>query len=162
MVPPSVNKGSKAMMMGLGREPVRALLQEFDGDLPQGVSQPVVFLPGTLVVQGPSFAEERDLPQRLAESPALAEWPVVVLVDDSRKATAGLKQFLWSLFTRFEPAADIHGAQTTVQRFHVGLTPPIVFDCRMKPWYPHILEVDAETKQKVDSRISRLIPAQWR
>ena len=159
---PSVNKGSKAMMMGLGREPVRALPQAFHGELPPGVSRPVVFLPGTLVVQGAAFDQDQDLPKRLALCPALAEWPVVVLVDDARKATSSLKQFLWSVFTRFEPAADIHGAQSTVQRFHVGLAPPIVFDCRMKPWYPHILEVDAETKQKVDNRICHLIPAPWR
>ncbi len=159
---PSVNKGSKAMMMGLGREPVRELPREFHGALPQGVERPVVYLPGTLVVQGAAYEQDRDLPQRLAESPTLAEWPVVVLVDDAMKATSSLKQFLWSLFTRFEPAADIHGAQSTVQRFHVGLTPPIVFDCRMKPWYPHILEVDAETRQRVDNRIHRLLPAPWR
>lgn len=159
---PSVNKGSKAMMMGLGKEPVRTLPQTFTGDLPQGVSQPVAYLPGTLVLTGIPFSDDNELAQRIASSPALADWPVVVLVDDSRKATTSLKDFLWSLFTRFEPAADIHGAQTTVRRFHVGLTPPIVFDCRMKPWYPHILEVDPATKAKVDARISRLIPAQWR
>jgi len=150
------------MMMGLGREPIRDLPEAFQGSLPPGVSRPVVFLPGTLVLEGTPFDQDRDLPQRLATSPALAAWPVVVLVDDSRKATVSLKHFLWALFTRFEPAADIHGAQSTVQRFHVGLTPPIVFDCRMKPWYPHILEVDTATKQKVDDRISRLIPPQWR
>lgn len=159
---PSVNKGSKAMMMGLGKEPVRTLPQTLSGELPQGVSQPVAYLPGTLVLTGTPFTEDTELPQRLALCPSLADWPVVVLVDDSRKATKSLKDFLWSLFTRFEPAADIHGAQTKVKRFHVGLTPPIVFDCRMKPWYPHILEVDPTTKHKVDQRISRLIPPQWR
>ena len=159
---PSVNKGSKAMIMGLGREPVRDLPLDFHGQLPQGTSQAVAYLPGTLVVQGAPFSEDRDLPQRLAASASLADWPVVVLVDDAKRATADLKHFLWTLFTRFEPAADIHGATTTVSRFHVGLTPPIVFDCRMKPWYPHILEVDPETKAKVDGRISRLLPAQWR
>ncbi len=159
---PSVNKGSKAMMLGLGREPLRALPELFQGELPSGVSHPVVFLPGTLVVQGTSYEQERELPKRLATSPTLGQWPVVVLVDDAKKATANLKQFLWTVFTRLEPAADIYGAQTKVQRFHVGLTPPIIFDCRMKPWYPHILEVDPATKQLVDSRICGLIPAQWR
>jgi len=159
---PSVNKGSKAMLMGLGKEPVRTLPQAFSGELPQGATQPVPYLPGTLVLSGAPFVEDQELPRRLATSPALADWPVVVLVDDSAKATASLKHFLWSLFTRFEPAADLHGAETSVRRFHVGLTPPIVFDCRMKPWYPHILEVDSETRHKVDAKISRLIPPQWR
>jgi len=159
---PSVNKGSKAMMMGLGKEPVRTLPETFHGDLPPGVTQPLVFLPGTLVVQGASYDQDRNLPTRLATDLSLRQWPVVVLVDDTKKATASLKHFLWALFTRFEPAADIHAAQTSIRRFHVGLTPPIVFDCRMKPWYPHILEVDPTTKQKVDNRINRLVPSQWR
>ncbi len=159
---PSVNKGSKALMLGLGREPVRALPEAFTGELPAGVGHPVVFLPGTLVVDGASFAGDRALPERLAASHQLADWPLIILVDDARAATASLKRFLWSVFTRFEPAADLHGAATTVRRFHVGLTTPIVFDCRMKPWYPHVLEVDPKTKAQVEARIARLLPARWR
>ena len=54
----------------------------------------------------------------------------------------------------FEPAADIHAKGQAVRRFHVGLEPPIVFDCRMKPWYTDVLEVDAATRRRVD----RLMP----
>jgi len=159
---PSVNQGSKAMMMGLGQQPIRTLPEAFSGELPAGVSRPTAFLPGTLVVEGTPYERDRDLPARLAASPSLSPWPVVVLVDDANLATTNLQRFLWTLFTRFEPAADLHGAATTVQRFHVGLTAPIVFDCRMKPWYPHILEVDPTTKRQVDARIDRLLPAAWR
>ena len=159
---PSVNQGSKAMMMGLGSQPIRTLPEAFSGELPVGVSQPTAFLPGTLVVEGTPYEQDRDLPARLAASPSLSQWPVVVVVDDAKKATTNLQRFLWALFTRFEPAADLYGAQATVRRFHVGLTPPIVFDCRMKPWYPHILEVDPATKRQVDARIGRLLPAAWR
>lgn len=158
---PSVNKGSKALMMGLGKEPRRELPTSFQGELPSGVSRPVAYLPGTLVVQGESYDQHRELPATLASCAALVDWPVVIIVDNSQEATVSLKEFLWSFFTRFEPAADIHGAQTTVQRFHVGLHPPIIFDCRMKPWYPHILEVDPETKKTVDNKISAMLPAKW-
>jgi len=43
----------------------------------------------------------------------------------------------------------------------VGLTGPVVFDCRMKPWYTHVLEVDPETRALVDEKIGRIIPAKW-
>jgi len=155
---PSVNKGSKALMMGLGKESTRTLPESFQARLPDYLAKPVVFLPGTLVVQGCTYENDKELPQKVAAEPSLAAWPVIVLVDDSGKATASLKEFLWSLFTRFEPAADIHGAQSTIQRFHVGLEPPIVFDCRMKPWYPHILKVDPATKTLVDGKIHKLLP----
>ncbi|MDH3359318.1 MAG: UbiD family decarboxylase [Desulfobulbaceae bacterium] len=159
---PSVNKGSKAMMMGLGKEPKRVLPENFHGDLPPGVADPRVFLPGTLVVQGKSYSEDKDLPAQLAAWKGLGDWPVVLLVDDSRAATENLQEFLWSFFTRFEPAADIYSAKTGMNRFHVGLEVPIVFDCRMKPWYPHVLEVDDETRRLVDGKISKILPSRWR
>nr|MBF0221520.1 UbiD family decarboxylase [Desulfobulbaceae bacterium] len=159
---PSVNKGSKALMMGLGKEAKRTLPKSFQAELPNYLTSPHVYLPGTLVVQGKTYAEEKELPQRIAAEPALADWPVIILVDDTKKATHSLKDFMWSLFTRFEPAGDIYGAQSTIQRFHVGLEPPIVFDCRMKPWYPHILEVDPATKKLVDSKIDKLLPPSLR
>ncbi|MBW2467152.1 MAG: UbiD family decarboxylase [Deltaproteobacteria bacterium] len=154
---PSVNKGSKAMLMGLGREPVRDLPEVFNGSLPDNLTRPKVFLPGTLVVQGPDYATDPKLAKKSADWDGLADWPVIILVDDSAAATENLQEFLWTFFTRFEPAADIHGAEQSVSRFHVGLKSPIVFDCRMKPWYTDVLEVDPDTKQKVDARIHELL-----
>jgi hypothetical protein len=66
----------------------------------------------------------------------LAEWPLVVVTDEPRRAAASPMNFLWTTFTRFEPAADIHAARTSVVRNHVTFTPPIVIDARMKAWYP--------------------------
>ncbi len=159
---PSVNKGSKAMMMGLGLEKLRELPTEFSGSLPEGCERPKVFLPGTLVVQGCPYTDNSDLGKQLAAWPGVSDWPALLLVDSTAEATVSLQEFLWTFFTRFEPAADIHGATQQVKRFHVGLTPPIIFDCRMKPWYTDVLEVDQATKQLVDGKYNSIIPAQWR
>jgi UbiD family decarboxylase len=159
---PSVNKGSKAMMMGLGRDTCRKLTSELSGALPVKCSRPVVFLPGTLVVQGEPYQSNEDLAARLATHPGLGDWPVVLLVDDSKAATGNLQEFLWTFFTRFEPASDIYGGGQNVHRYHVGLEQPVVFDCRMKPWYTPVLEVDEPTRQRVDARFNTLVPARWR
>jgi 3-polyprenyl-4-hydroxybenzoate decarboxylase len=159
---PSVNKGSKAMMMGLGREKLRELPRQFSGTLPNDCTKPIPFLPGTLVVEGNSYEQGPDLALQLAKWNDLADWPVVVLVDSTDEATANMQDFLWTMFTRFEPAADIHSGGQSVHRFHVGLTPPIVFDCRMKPWYTDILKVDTPTRELVDRKITKIIPAHWR
>jgi UbiD family decarboxylase len=159
---PSVNKGSKAMMMGLGKEKKRELPGVFSGTLPPSCVRPVVFMPGTLVIQGNSYQEEPELAAQLCQWEGVAKWPVIILVDNSLEATCSMQEFLWTLFTRFEPAANIHGAATAVQRFHVGLTPPIVFDCRLKPWYTDVLEVDEATKTLVDQRIHSLLPSNLR
>lgn len=157
---PSVNHGSKAMMLGLG-EKVRELPRDFMGTLPGICTHPQVYLPGTLVVQGPAYKDAPTLPQELAEFPGLQDWPVVVLVDSTDAATCSLQEFLWTFFTRFEPAHDIHGRAQSVQRFHVGLEPPIVFDCRMKPWYTDVLEVDPATKALVDGKITTMLPREF-
>jgi len=159
---PSVNKGSKALMMGLGQEKKRELASHFHGTLPPSCTKPVLFMPGTLVVQGPSYTQAPNLAAELSRWEGITDLAVIILVDNSKEASCSMQEFLWTLFTRFEPAADIHGASTTVQRFHVGLTPPIVFDCRMKPWYTEVLEVDPATKELVDSRIHRLLPSHLR
>ena len=147
---PSVNSGSKAMMLGLG-ERQRDLPMEFHGTLPSGCEKAAVHLPGTLVVQGASYESNAALAQELAEWPGLGDWPVVILVDNLAEATVSTQEFLWTVFTRFEPAADIHGKSQSACRFHVGLEPPIVIDCRMKPWYTDVLEVDPATKTRVDA-----------
>jgi len=159
---PSVNKGSKAMMLGLGQARCRELPLEFSGSLPEQCGRPAVYLPGTLVVEGSSYASSPGLGKTLSQWPGVAAWPVIVLVDSTAATTVSLQEFLWTFFTRFEPAADIHGREQAVHRFHVGLQPPIVFDCRMKPWYTEILEVDSATKQKVDDTIDKILPPRYR
>lgn len=158
---PSVNKGSKAMMMGLG-DKQRDLPTQFDGSLPDGCTRPVCYLPGTLVVQGKPYADAPNQAAELAAHQGVDGWQVILLVDSSREATLNLQEFLWTFFTRFEPAADIHGAAEVTKRFHVGLTPPIVFDCRMKPWYTEILEVDPDTRALVDKKFAAMIPPHLR
>lgn len=154
---PAVNSGSKAMMLGLGSEKRRDLPQEFHGNLPPDCSHAQVYLPGTLVVQGADYAGHATLARELAHWEGLGNWPIVILVDDSTAATVSLQEFLWTMFTRFEPAADIHGRVQTVHRFHVGLEAPVVFDCRMKPWYTEVLEVDLPTKERVDMLMPQLL-----
>jgi UbiD family decarboxylase len=159
---PSVNSGSKAVLMGLGKDVRTELPRSFHGTLPLGCTNPNVYLPGTLVVQGLSYEEEKELPERLAASSELGNWPVVILVDNTGEATESLQEFIWTFFTRFEPAADIYSAGSSVKRFHVGLQAPIVIDCRIKPWYPHVLEVDEATRLLVDSKIDSILPSHLR
>jgi len=155
---PSVNMGSKAMLLGLGRDKRRELPVEFRGDLPSSCRRARMFLPGTLVVEGAPYRDDRDLAARLATWEGLAAVPVAILVDDVPAATASLQEFLWTVFTRFEPANDVYAASRFVHRFHIGLTEPVVIDCRLKPWYTEVLAVDETTKKKVDARLPELLP----
>ena len=152
-----VNEGSKAILMGLG-DPVRELPREFSGELPRDVSRVEVYCAGCLVVQGRPYADEDDQTARLASEPAFADWPLVVLHDDARVAQS-TTDFLWSTWTRFEPAADIYAAETRVVRHHLAYKPPIVIDARKKPTLPEELIVRDDIKQLVDSRWREYFPS---
>lgn len=148
---PMVNRGSKALFLGLG-EPRRALPTRFDGPLPPGIVAAEPFVPGCLVLAGKPWVEHEDQAAQVAREEVFADWPLLVLVDDLIEATASTELFLWTVFTRFEPAGDLHARAMHAERFHTALEPPLVFDARMRPRYPPVLEVDAETKALVDRR----------
>jgi len=151
-----VNEGSKAIMLGLG-EPVRQLPREFKGPLPSWVARAEVFCGGCLVLQGGSFAEDESLAARVAGEAAFAGWPLIVLHDDARVARSS-PDFLWSTWTRFEPAADIYAAQTSVQRHHLVYKAPIVIDARTKPGFPDELVVRDDIGALVDRRWREYFP----
>lgn len=148
---PMVNKGSKALFLGIG-EPRRRLPKTFDAELPPGVAGAAVFVPGCLVLQGKPYVEFEDQPERVAREEVFRDWPMLVLVDDLEEATASTELFLWTVFTRFEPAGDLFARDTHTERFHTALEPPLVFDARMRPSYPPVLEVDDATRELVDRR----------
>ncbi|MBX3464448.1 MAG: UbiD family decarboxylase [Planctomycetes bacterium] len=154
---PAVNEGSKGVLLGLG-EPVRALPGEFSGALPPPFRTALPFCPGCLVVDGPTFAADRGAAAALAKLPAVADWPLVVLVDDAARAAKSTANFLWTTFTRFEPAADLHARELRLVRSQPSWTPPVVLDARMKPSYPQELFCDPDTARLVDRRWGEYFP----
>jgi len=153
---PKVNEGSKGVLLGLG-EAIRPLPGEFRGPLPAGATAAAVFGPGALVVQGPAFEADRGFADLLAADPALQAWPLVVLADDAAATARDERAFLWRVFTRFEPAADVHG-RASVVRNHLAFTPPVVIDARTKPWMPGVVEPDPATVTLVDRRWREYFP----
>jgi 3-polyprenyl-4-hydroxybenzoate decarboxylase len=148
----TVNRGSKAVLLGLG-DAVRELPREFRGRLPAGVTRAEVFCPGCLVVEGQPFQAEPEQAARLAREESLRDWPLVVIHDNAGVA-ASAPDFLWATWTRFEPAADIHAAETTLRRHHISYSLPLVIDARMKPGYPDELLVRPD--------IAELVTRRWR
>ena len=67
--------------------------------------------------------------------------------------------FLWTTFTRFEPAADIHAAQRRLVRNQVSFTAPILIDARLKPGFPKELSCAPEISATVTRRWKEYFPA---
>ena len=151
-----VNEGSKAILMGLG-DSVRDLPREFRGELPNGVTEAEAFCAGCLVVKGAAYSEEPQQAKHLAPQPAFAEWPLVILHDDPG-VVGSASDFLWSTWTRFEPAGDIYAAKTEVTRHHLAYTAPMVIDARKKPSLPDELVVLDDIARLVDRRWREYFP----
>jgi 3-polyprenyl-4-hydroxybenzoate decarboxylase len=148
---PRLNHGSKAVLVGVG-EPVRQLPAVYEGGHLEGVRAVSVYCPGCLVVSGDSYERDPGFTRRLLEKnkERLAGWPFVVVVDDADVAR-GQTPFLWTVFTRFNPASDIF-ADFTVRRHRLEYELPVLIDARMKPGYPDELEPREETVRLVDER----------
>ncbi len=156
---PTVNEGSKGVWMGLG-DPIRELPRQFTApDVPAGVTDVRVFCGGCLVVGAPSFESDRDIVSRIATAPAFASWPLVVVSDEPERAARSDMNFLWTTFTRFEPAADIHAANRRIIRNHIAYTAPVVIDARMKPWYPKELSCRDDIADLVSRRWREYFPS---
>jgi len=148
---PAVNHGSKGLLIGCG-EARRQLPTQFEGVLPPELKEARVFCPGCLVISGDMYQKETKTGEVVATLPQFHSWPLIILVDDATSATASVSDFLWTVFTRFEPAGDLRAASQSIRRHHLAYEPPIVIDARMKPWYPDVVECDPETEALVSRR----------
>jgi 4-hydroxybenzoate decarboxylase subunit C len=155
---PTVNEGSKGVWLGLG-DPVRDLPRQFTGEAPRGVTDVRVFCGGCLVVNAPSYATEPEAAARLARAESFASWPLIVVTDEPTRASRSDINFLWTTFTRFEPAADIHASERTIVRNHISYRGPIVIDARMKPWYPQELSCRDDIAARVGQRWKEYFPS---
>jgi hypothetical protein len=106
------------------------------------------------VIGGPAYEEDPDAAQRFVSSQIFQEWQLLVLTDEPERAAASTLGFLWTTFTRFEPAADIHAAEKKVVRNHICYGSPILIDARLKPDFPDELFCSEE--------VSGLVTKRWR
>jgi hypothetical protein len=153
-----INEGSKAILMGLGDKRFhlpsapRAELHD-----PAFRAQRV-YAPGVLVVEGPAWRENDAAVQSLLREEAVSGFRMVVLVDDAADCVRDDASFLWTAFTRFEPAADIYARESHLHRYHVSLSAPILLDCRIKPWFPPLVCPLPETVARVDAMWPSISP----
>lgn len=151
-----INHGSKAILMGTG-EAKRELSREFRDELPSGIRRAEVYCGGCVVVEGPTYEEEGDLGDRIAKSGSFDDWQIVIIHDNADLALSTDK-FLWSTWTRFNPATDIYAREISLKNNHIGYASPIIIDARMKPWYPKEVEVRDDIAALVNKRWDEYFP----
>lgn len=152
-----LNEGSKVVLAASGPK-VRDLPAQVDdiGQLPSGISAPKLAIPGVLLVQADSRpVDGLDHLKKLNTEHPINRYPLVVIVDDADFAARNLDNFLWTTFTRSNPAADIHGIGEFNEHKHYGCRGSLIIDARIKEHHAPGLMEDKDTLRKVDARAAR-------
>lgn len=166
-----LNEGSKLVIAAVGK-PRRTLPTDIPSNLrlPERFLKPNLCLPGILAVQGPAYAltdgrsddSIEDFCVALRDDDSLLGFPLIVVVDDSDFTARSLNNFIWTVFTRSNPAADVYGIGAVVRQKHWGCRGSLVIDARMKPHHAPPLVEDPEVVRRVDALASRGGPlSQW-
>ncbi len=156
-----LNQGSKLVVAAAG-SPVRSLAVALDRRVRMpdgsGFADPRVFLPGILVVSGPAYQPNPNgaeagiarFCRAYNREDAINGFPLIVVVDDSAFASRNLENFLWTTFTRSNPAADVYGIEPFEQQKHWGCLGALVIDARSKPHHAPPLVEDPAVSRRID------------
>ena len=152
------NEGSKVVVAAAGPV-IRKLPTDIPSELslPAGYRDPKVCMPGVLAITGPNFSSGHVAEFCHAFSPEqpLNQFPLVLIVDDSEFTARTLNNFIWTTFTRSNPAADIAGIGSSVIDKHWGCQGSLVIDARIKPHHAPPLIEDPEISKRVDALAAR-------
>lgn len=156
-------RGSKLVIAAAG--PVkRELPTELDSTIrlrsELGFDHAKLVMPGVLAVQGPKYADtprdvRDDAVARFAESYSVSDpinaFPLIVVVDDADFTAASLANFLWTTFTRSDPAPDTYGIGPFIREKHWGCAGSLIIDARTKPHHAPPLIEDPDVTRRVDA-----------
>lgn len=135
-----LNAGSKVVIAVAG-PPRRTLAYSIPSMLPEEIQAAHVVMPGVLAVTAktmPVFPADLD------------GFPLIVLVDDSEFVSRSIENFLWVVFTRSDPAKDIHGIGGFTVDKHWGCRGSIIIDARLKAHMPPVCLSDPAVNRRVD------------
>ncbi|MDA1015920.1 MAG: UbiD family decarboxylase [Planctomycetota bacterium] len=149
-----LNSGSKVVIAVAGRarrELPETLPTGFQ--LPEQFRNPRICLPGVLAVEAGKFVDSQQLDRvcrKIGTDHPLNRFPLVVVVDDSEFTARTVNNFVWTTFTRSNPAADIHGVGASIDQKHWGCAGALVIDARIKPHHAPPLIEDPQVTRRVD------------
>ena len=152
-----LNLGSKVVFAAAG--PVRRTLPTTIPEklnLPNGFDAPRVCLPGILAIKSPPFLSPQNQDalyfcDAFNPSDTINQFPMILLVDDSDFASACERNFLWTVFTKTNPAKDIHGIASVINDKHWGCIGSLVIDARSKPHHAPALVENPAVERAVDA-----------
>ncbi len=157
-----LNEGSKVVIAAAGPS-IRKLPVTVHTKikLPEGLGfhNPHAFWPGVMVIEGPAYdayAHGKDIMvERFCANyhrdDPINKCPLLVIVDDSDFVSQNQENFLWTTFTRSNPASDIYGIDPFVTDKHWGCHGSLVIDARIKPHHALPVEESSVVTRRIDA-----------
>ena len=113
---------------------------------------------GVLAIEGPKCSVRRGEADAFLEAfcrcftadDDINRFPLIVIVDDSEFVARSLNNFLWTVFTRSNPAVDLYGIDAFTHCKHWGCKGALVIDARLKPHHAPPLIDDPQIEKRVD------------
>jgi 4-hydroxy-3-polyprenylbenzoate decarboxylase len=158
----AIHEGSKLVIAAAG-PPIRKLPTSFDENIrfpnELSIKNPRVFIPGVLVLEGKGIRfgsnQHDSLPERFAahydRNDPINAFPLIVIADSSEFAARSTENFLWTVFTKSNPAADVFGIEAFTVDKHWGCRGSLVIDARTKSHHAPPLIEDPEVTARVDA-----------
>jgi 4-hydroxy-3-polyprenylbenzoate decarboxylase len=116
-------------------------------DLP--LKNPRIAMPGILVAELTSHSPLSTLHSPLP-SP-LPPFPLIILADSSEFTARSTENFLWTVFTKSNPASDVFGIEPFTVDKHWGCRGPLLIDARSKPHHAPPLVEDPTITARVNT-----------
>lgn len=161
-----INHGSKLTLAAAG--PIRRELSNEKRDLEslclEEISAKWIPMAGVLVLEVPTY--DKDSREALISKieNALAQWPyrenypwVTLIGKGENPQGSALPDFLWTTFTRSNPAQDVFGVQSQVKDKHWGCSAPLIIDARIKPHHQKVLSVSDDIRSRARLVLEREI-----
>lgn len=144
-----VNQGSKVVIAAVG-DVKRSLVDNCT------IDNGKLVMPGVIALNSDAFTNYENAQKELEtlnsklETINLEGVMLFLLVDDANFVAENLNNFLWTTFTRSNPANDIYGINSFTKHKHWGCNGPLIIDARIKPHHAPSLIKNAEIEKKVD------------
>lgn len=144
----AINQGSKVVIAAVG-EVKRSLNEECKMDNGQLVMPGVVALNFKEFTTYENAKAELDTLNTELKTLNTEGIMLIVLCDDANFVSETLNNFLWTTFTRSNPANDIYGVDSFTEHKHWGCNGSLIIDARKKPHHAPALIKDESVEKRV-------------
>lgn len=151
-----INQGSKVVIAAVG-DVKRSLIENCP------IENGKLVLPGIVAINFEEFTTYENAEQEIKSlnssliTQNLEGVMLIILADDPQFVAETLNNFLWTTFTRSNPAKDIYGVDSFNEHKHWGCNGPLIIDAREKSHHAPALIKNPEIEKRVDKVLKNVL-----